>query len=266
MKCVKCKKTIDDGDLFCGYCGINQKKFSTYIAKVEKKIHTTRDAQYNKAVKEAENNLKQLEQAKLSEIERITQSRWTKLSDNASYNMTEGKISINNDIYLFSDIKGADVVTKDSYRVETTQTGQSKKHVSVGKAVVGGAIFGPLGAIAGGSMGKTTSNGQAISNSIPTCSHIGVNVNINGFGTEIVVLNKTVDQSSSIYSSKMSSAQNIVDTLRRLSTTPVPTKYLKPEEEQSVLDFDPKIKEAEKTLQETIDNKPTYEIPKSYYE
>lgn len=265
MKCVKCRKTIDDDDLFCGYCGINQKKFSAYITKVEKNIHKTRDAEYNKSVKYAQDNLQQLEQAKLKEIERITQSRWTKLSDNASYNMTEGKISINNDIYLFSDIKGADVITRDSYRVETTETSQSKKHVSVGKAVVGGALLGPLGAIAGGAMGKTTSSGQAIANSIPTCTHIGVNVDINGFGTEIVVLNQTVDQSSSIYSSKMSSAQSIVDTLRKLSTTPVPKNYLKPEEEQSVLDFDPKIKQAEKELQEAVDNKPTYEIPESYY-
>lgn len=37
MKCVKCKKTIDDGDIFCGYCGINQEKFRKYINKVDDK-------------------------------------------------------------------------------------------------------------------------------------------------------------------------------------------------------------------------------------
>ncbi|UKI27161.1 MAG: hypothetical protein L6V91_00265 [Bacilli bacterium] len=26
MKCVKCKKIIDDGDIFCGYCGIKPRK------------------------------------------------------------------------------------------------------------------------------------------------------------------------------------------------------------------------------------------------
>lgn len=266
MKCVKCKKTIDDGDIFCGYCGINQKKFSIYIAKVEKNIHNTRDAQYNSAVKNAQNNLKRLEQAKQNEINRIAQSRWSKVTNNVSYNATEGKININGSLYVFSDIKGAEIVTQDSYRVVTTETAKSKKHVSLGKAVVGGALLGPVGAIAGGAMGKTTTKGQAVANSIPTCNHIGVSVNINGFATEVVLLSRTVDQSSSVYRSNMNSAQNLVDTLRRLSTTPVPKKFLKPEEEQSVLNFDPQIEKAASDLQEIIKNKPTYEIPDSYYE
>lgn len=32
MKCVKCHRIIDDSDLFCGYCGINQIKFSKHLS------------------------------------------------------------------------------------------------------------------------------------------------------------------------------------------------------------------------------------------
>lgn len=266
MKCVKCKKNIEDGDLFCGYCGINQKKFSTYISNVEKNIRVERDTQYKRAVRQAQDNLKMLEQAKVKEIDRIVQSRWFRLSNNFSYNEVEGKININGRLYLFSDIKGAEIVSYGSYRIMTTETSKSKKHISLGKAVVGGAVFGPIGAIAGGSMGKTTSSGKAISNSIPTCNYIGVRININGFMSEITLMNQTIDQTSSAYINNMDIAQCIVDTLRRLSVTPVPKNFLKPEEVQSVLDFDPKISSAAKRLRETINNRPTYEIPQKYYE
>ena len=266
MKCVKCKKEIDEGDLFCGYCGINQAKFIKYINKVGDKIHRDRDKEYNQNVSTAQNKLKQLENAKQQEINRIASTRWQNCGNaNFSYNITEGKINVNGSVHKFSEIKGAEITKQDSYRVITTETGKSKKHVSLGKAIVGGVVFGPLGALAGGAMGNTTTNGQTLSNSIPTCNHIGVNVNLDGFASEIVILSKMVDQSSSDYNNSLSTAQKIVEKLGELAKTPVPKSFLKPEEEKSVLDFDPQIELAAKELQKTVKNKPTYEIPESYY-
>lgn len=266
MKCVKCSKSIDEGDLFCGYCGINQAKFTKYLNKIGDKIHKERDKEYNNNVTAAQNKLKQLEKAKQDEINRIASIRWQDCGNkNFTYNETEGKININGTEHLFSEIKGAEISRQDSYRVITTETGKSKKHVSLGKAVVGGAIFGPIGALAGGTMGKTTTNGKSVSNSIPICNHIGVIVNLDGFTSEIVILSTTVDQSSISFNSSINIAQKIVDKLGELSKKPVPKKFLKPEEESTVLDYDPQIEEAAKELQETIKNKPTYEIPESYF-
>lgn len=274
MKCVKCKKKIDDDDVFCGYCGINIAKFSRYLKKVEKKIHEDRDKEYNLNVKKAQNKLVQLEQAKQNEINRIATSRWKSISNNFSYNLTEGIVSINGTEYLFSDIKGAEIVKSDGFRIVTNTTGsndqKAKKHASLGGAVAGGLILGPVGAVVGGSaLGKTTTKGTnnqvTTSNEIPTCHHIGVNVNIKGFNTEIVILSKTVDQSSSFYNKSVNTAQMIVDQLRVLSSTPVPKSFLKPEEEKSVLDYDPQIETAAKDLQKTIKNKPNYDIPESYF-
>lgn len=266
MKCIKCKKKIGDDDIFCGYCGINQAKFTKYLEKLDKKIHKERDKDYNSRVKQAQNKLSQLEKERQIEINRIAQNRWQDFgSKNFRYNITEGKISVNGNIHLFSEIKGAEIRRQDSYRVITTETGKSKKHVSVGKAVVGGALFGPIGALAGGAMGKTTTNGESISNSIPTCNYIGVVVNLNGFTSEIAILSKTIDQSSDVFNTYLNTAQRIVDKLRELSKLSVPKTFLKPEEEQSVLNFNLQIEVAAKELRETIANKPTYEIPKSYF-
>ena len=274
MECIKCKKTIDDGDLFCGYCGINQEKYKKYLEKVENKIHKERDKEYNNKVKSAQNKLQQLKNSKEREIKRIAESRWQSLgTKDFLFNVVEGKIMINNSTYLFSDIKGAEIVKQDSFRTinnsTSTNKGKSRKHASLGGAVAGGLILGPVGAVVGGSaLGKTTNKGKTNtitnSNEIPTCYHIGVNVDLNGFNTEIVLLSQTVDQSSAIHNNTVKNAQMIVDKLRSLSKTPVPTKILKPEEEQSVLDIEKQIEIAAKELKETTDDKPTYEIPESY--
>lgn len=266
MKCVRCKKEINEGDLFCGYCGINQAKFIKYINKVGDKIHKERDKEYNKKVADAQNKLKQLEDSKQQEIDRIASSRWQNCgSNNFTYNMVEGTININGTKHIFSDIKGAEITKQDSYRVITTETGKATRHISLGKAVVGGVLLGPIGAIAGGAMGKTTSTGSSTANSIPICSHIGVKVNINGFTSEIVLLSETVDQSSSTYNINLATAQRIVDKLGELSQMPVPKSFTKPEDEKIVLSYDPQIEKAANELKETIKNKPTYEIPESYY-
>lgn len=274
MKCVKCQKKIDDDDIFCGYCGINQAKFIKYLEKVEEKIHKDRDKEYNIKVKNAQNKLARLEKAKQNEINRIATSRWKSIGNNFTYNLTEGIVSINGTTYPFSDIKGAEMVKNDGFRTVTNTTGtnnqKSKKHASLGGAVAGGLILGPVGAVVGGSaLGKTTTKGNnnqvTTSDEIPTCHHIGVNVNIKGFNTEIVILSKTVDQSSSAYNNSVNTAQMIVDQLRALSSTPVPKSFLKPEEEQTVLNYNPQIEAAAKELQETIKDKPNYDIPESYF-
>ncbi len=274
MLCVKCKKEIDDGDNFCGYCGINQKKYKKYLDKINNKIHKEQDKEYKTKVKNAQKKLNKLKNSREIEINRITNNRWQSIgSDSFSFNMTEGKIIVNNSTYLFSDIKGAEIVEQDSFRTITNATetvkGKSRKHASLGGGLLGAAVAGPVGAVVGGTvLGTTKQKGKTNtvinSNDIPTCYHIGVNVNINDFNTEIVLLSKTVDQSSLIYSNAVKSAQSIVDKLRILSRTPVPKKYLQPEEEQSVLNIDKEIEIATKELKVVMDDKPTYEIPEKY--
>ena len=139
-----------------------------YKDKIINNIHRNEDREYNNKIAQIENNISSATKQRENEITRIANSRWQSIGNSFSYNMTEGKVKINNTINLFSSIKGAEINAENSYRVITTNTGKSKKHVSLGKAVVGGALLGPIGAIAGGAMGKTTSSGTSTSNSIPT--------------------------------------------------------------------------------------------------
>lgn len=233
--------------------------------KVVSQVHKDQDNEYSNNVRNAENNVKNLQNARTNEINRINNERWQSVGNgNLMYNLTEGKISINQTIHLFSSIKGAEVNKEESYRVITTESGRSKKHVSLGKAVVGGVLLGPVGAFTGGAMGKTTTRCNSVSNSIPICNHIGVIVDIDGFKSEVILLNNTVDQSSRTYKNALQNAEEIVSKLHYLASQPVPKTFIKVEEEESVLNIDESIVEAQQELERVKADKPTYEIPERY--
>lgn len=185
---------------------------SKYRDKVIAKIHKNDDNAYNKRIKQIEKERDVLSKSRTKEIIRIANARWEKLADGKiMVNRTEGKIQINNSIALFSSIQGAELNMMVGSRIVTTENTQttSKKHASLGGAVAGGLILGPVGAVVGGvglgkTKGKTT--GTTVSNQIPTCTHLGVMVNIDGFVSEVVLIANQVDQSSFSFSKAQSDA------------------------------------------------------------
>ena len=237
-----------------------------FKAKVIANVHKDQDAAYSKNVRNAERNVNNLEQARRNEINRISNERWQVVGGgNLKYNLTEGKININQTEHLFSSIKSAEVNKECSYRIITTESGKSKKHASLGGAVAGGLLLGPVGAVVGGSaLGKTTSKGNSVSNSIPTCNHIGVIIDIDGFKSEVILLNHTVDQSSEQYTNALQNAEAIVSKLHYLATQPVPKIFKKVEEEASVLEIGKQIAKAQEELEKVKADKPTYDIPDKY--
>ena len=51
MKCLRCKKRIYEGDIYCGYCGTHQEKYQKYLNRVSAKIHKDRDRGYEKRIR-----------------------------------------------------------------------------------------------------------------------------------------------------------------------------------------------------------------------
>lgn len=180
-------------------------------------------------------------------------------------NRTEGKIKFNQTEVLFSSIKGAEINIQTGFRIVTIDQSKSKKHASIGGGLIGGALFGPIGAIAGGvGLGKTKTKGTSTSNQIPTCMHIGVMINVDGFVSELVLLSSQVDQSSAAFSKLQSQAQNLISQLGVLANTPVPSSFKKPEEESSVLSIDAAIAQKQNELSAAIADRPTYALPTIY--
>lgn len=241
-----------------------------YRERVIARIHKEKDNEYNRRIKQIELENKKLTKSRLNEIARISNARWEKnFGGKLSINRTEGKIRINNTEHLFSSIQGAELNIINGCRVVTTNTekSKSKKHGSLGGAVVGGAVAGPVGAVVAGSVlgkTKTKTKGSTVSNQIPTCTHLGVLVNINGFVSEVVFISSQVDQSSIIFTKAQNDAQNFISQLGVLAKTPVPTSFLRPDEETTVKALDTQIANKQQELQAAIANKPIYSLPDMY--
>lgn len=238
--------------------------------KVMYSIHRDMDTAYYKRIKTIESERNKLSKPRTAEIARIANNRWEKQVDGKlMINHTEGKIRVNNSECLFSSIKGAELNVMMGYRVITTEhsDSESKKHASLGGAVVGGLILGPIGAVAGGiALGKTKkqTSGTTVSYKIQTCTHLGVFVNLDSFSSEIVLISNQVDQSSYTYTKAQSDAQKIISMLGTLSRIDVPTSFLRPEEEASVRNIDAQIERKQQELEVAIADKPSYNIPKRY--
>lgn len=241
-----------------------------YRDKVIARMHKEKDNEYNRRIKQIESEMNKLVKSRVNEISRISNARWEKYFGGKLFiNRTEGKIRINNAENLFSSIQCAELNIVNGCRVVTTDNSKSKskKHGSLGGAVVGGMVAGPIGAVvAGSALGKTKTKttGTSVSNQIPTCMHLGVLVNINGFVSEVVFISSQVDQSSTAFSRAQSDAQNLISKLGVLAKTPVPTSFLRLDEEASVKDIDTQIANKQQELQVATADKPVYALPDMY--
>lgn len=245
-----------------------------YQNKVMNKVKRKEDALYNKNIRVIEKNLKNLSNQRQTEISKLNAARWEKIYSNILFtNDEEGLVKINNVIYPFNKILGAEMNVVYGNRIETNTiehtNAKAKKHGSLGGAVVGGLVAGPVGVLVGGvGMGKTTTKGkstcQTTTNNIPTCTHMGVNVNVDGFIMEIILISSQVDQSSMKFISSQQKVQNIIALMQKISQTSMPAKIIPIEQKPSVLEYDRKIEAATNELKAAKVNVPTYDIPEKY--
>lgn len=238
-----------------------------YKEKVIKSVRFEADNKYEKQVNICAKQVKKLEKEKAREIRKISDKRWKKISlvRNFKYNMTEGKICVNNEIYPFSSIKGAHVNMVCYEKIETITDTTEKRKLSLSGLAGGEILFGGAGAVIGGvGLGKKKTHQKSTTNSTLMCKHIGVVVDIDGFDREIVLLDTEVDENNIRYKKFSKDSEDIVAKLLYFSKLGVPKNYTKIEDEQSVFEIDLKLEEANKKLEEAKNNKPTYQIPEKY--
>ena len=241
-----------------------------YREKVMERVRRDADRDREKQIKELESECTKLSKIRTNEIKKITKSRWEKaVGGNLVINRTEGKIKINDTECLFSSIKGAKLHMESAHRTVTTGkiNSKEKNHASLGGAAAGAFVGGVPGAIIGGTVlgkTKTKTTGSTTSNQIPTCTHLGVLVNIDGFTSEITLLSSQVDQSSWTFQTAESNAQKIIALLGTLAHTPVPENILKPEEEPSVRLLDEQLLSKQRELEAMNAQNPIYELPEMY--
>ena len=107
--------------------------------------------------------------------------------------------------YKFEDVLSCELLENNSCIINTT----SQKHVSLGKALVGDVLFGPVGAIIGGTSGKTTS----ASHQEEICSNLKIKITLNDFEEPckfIELINEDILKQSEEYQELFETGQEIV--------------------------------------------------------
>lgn len=108
-------------------------------------------------------------------------------------------------IYNFSDVIACELLENNV----TIFNAVSQKHVSLGKALVGDALFGPVGAIIGGTSGKTTT----ISEQQEMCSDLKIKITLNDLEQPckfIELVNTGILKQSEEYKEKYEIGQKII--------------------------------------------------------
>lgn len=120
----------------------------------------------------------------------------------------ENIIILNKKEYAFNDILNYDLL-EDGKTITTTI---GKKKASLGKAMIGGALFGGAGAIVGGSSGKINST----STEDNYCTKLDIKITLSNLSTpcEIIhLISSGVNRESRIYHQKYDDAQKIISLL-----------------------------------------------------
>lgn len=109
------------------------------------------------------------------------------------------------DTFKFNDILSCEILENGS----TTMKTKTKNKVSLSNAVIGGALFGTVGAIIGGTAGKS------ISDSVQTdyCVSLKVKVTLKDLNNPCVfinIINKNISKNSSEYKQSYELAQKVI--------------------------------------------------------
>lgn len=152
--------------------------------------------------------------------------RRTKSSKNIEIDQTHGLWRIKNSlgagsIYLFEELL--------SYDLSTNTGVQTKGGVSVGRAIVGGALLGPAGMVLGGATGKKKQ--------ISKISRIEINVNVNGIArnsrTISIYKGKDIDENSSAARTYFKTAQGDLALLDLISQSEAPSRTIEDSVEET---------------------------------
>ena len=246
---------------------------------VIKEVHHKADKEYEDRVLHAQTRINNLESKYKQTYKRFKNDCHQDIGGGIINNAREGYITFRGMKYPYTSILGAEMNsvmgTKTDHiqrTVTTTEEGEEKRSLSVGGAIAGGIIAGPIGAVAGAvAFGKTTKEPDSTHTHTyveerqePSCDYLSVKINLDGFISEEVFISSPVKQNSSIYRNAFKEAQGLVSALRMLSATEVPDNVLPIEEEPVLLQIQEDIKNAKEELKAAKAKKPVYEIPSRY--
>lgn len=234
--------------------------------KVLEKLRKKAQDNHACEIKSLKNESGELLKRRAQKLKDLENSRWeVVVKDAFRICKDKGCVEINGTEIPFTDIKGAEINIVGGERVRSSDYTNSRPRASVGGALAGGLIAGPVGAVVGGvGLRRTNSFNTYNSNYIPTCRHMGVVVYLDGFATEIIIFTNESDIGSRRYEEANKKANEVIIKLHTVTKLPIPETYIPSDQFEVIKNFDLLIENKEKEIQEKISSKPKLVIPEKY--
>jgi hypothetical protein len=89
-------------------------------------------------------------------------------------------------VYKYSQVMDCDILITEGTVTRTVSTTSTKR--GMGKAIIGGALFGGVGAIVGAAGSKSKSNGTATSRDLPVANELKIKIETNDISHPIVTV------------------------------------------------------------------------------
>ena len=151
-------------------------------------------------------------------LEIAEQQKWTiVLKKILEINPVDNRVKLRGRVYDFKDIISCDLINESGEQIVTQTKGVNRKKASLGKALIGGAVFGQAGAIIGGIAGKTKVNHTSVATNLPICIKLQIIVTVTDLESPVVHLNfinSNVYKNSDEYNKAFESATKVMATLQ----------------------------------------------------
>lgn len=111
----------------------------------------------------------------------------------------------------FDEVISVDIIEESKNNIVTNTFGTDKKKVALGKALVGGALLGPAGAIIGGTSGKTNRQSTSVATEVEYCNCMDIVIKTSSSDIPIVKINiipYPIEKSSLMYQKSLESAKS----------------------------------------------------------
>lgn len=203
------------------------KKFKRVDNITDNNVMPTEDKEQIKLERKIQKEKMRFEKEKQNELMAIEANKWKNISNNFCISEEYKKIRVNNQDISFEQLISAELLENSQTMSITTGTnktkGKNKKHIAPGKALVGGALLGPVGAIIGGTSGKTTVNSKTrvntMTSDIEYCKDLTVKIVLKDINNPLIMYKLVtygINKNSSKYLKVYNDAQRCVATIQAI--------------------------------------------------
>ena len=247
-----------------------------YRERIMRKYKRICEKKYHTEISNIQKEIKALQTYRARALERERKRRWVDIGF-VSINETEGLIKIEDKVYYFSEIDYAK--RKEDYedhsRMNSYNTYTTKRHPSAFGAGVGGIVGAKKGGLAGGIAGaaigsRVFSKKETIVTPHPYMEYsykynsLSVEYSVNGEVKEYVYFSTPRWKTYEV-TKQCDEALKIEKAVNRIAGKPGPKGPVKTSvEDPVILDYDARIKEARRRLDERVKRGVDYKLPEEY--